>query len=154
MLPPLGAVVGGVAMLALAVGAPDPLVVDDYARIEDLAREELAADRRAAELGLRATATFSLDDDGRAAIAVELASDGPFVAPRELDLKLRHAARAEADRAMQLGGDGITYSGKIDLAGGRYAVELSAPDGDWRLAGSVARVPAAIELSPAGTADE
>jgi hypothetical protein len=148
MLPPFGAVVGGITMLALAVGAPDPLVVGDYARIEELTRAEFAADRRAAELDVRAAVTIMQEDEGRARITVELAGGPAFVSPLEIDVRLRHAARAAADRTVRLAREGGTYGGQTDLAAGRYTVELSPSDAAWRLAGDTVGHSASIELRP------
>jgi hypothetical protein len=147
MVPPFGAVIGGFAMLALAIGAPDALVVDDYAHIEDLTRAKFAADGRAAELDLRAVIVFALDDGGRTRVTVELEAGSAFSAPHELSLRLRHAARADADRTLLLVRNGGTYVGEVELAVGRYAIELSSTDAAWRLA-SMANLPAAVELSP------
>jgi hypothetical protein len=154
MLPPFGAVIGGFAMLALAVGSPDALVVDDYASIEELTRAGFAADRRAAELGLRASVALASTAAERTRIRVELATDSTFAMPYTLDLRLRHASRAEADRELLLARDGDAYVGHVDLAPGRYTLELSSPDPDWRLAGSVVGVPAVLGLEPTARAGE
>jgi hypothetical protein len=151
MLPPLFAVLGGVAMVYLAVGEPEALVVDDYARIEEITRERFARDRRAAELGLSAAVTFSERADGRTAIAVELAGAGDS-APRQLSLRLRHAAHAAADRAVLLERAAGGYVGTTDLAAGRYALELTGADADWRLAGSALAGTGTVALT-AGTQD-
>jgi hypothetical protein len=148
MLPPFGAVVGGIAMLALAVGAPDPLVVDDYSRIEELTRAEFAADRRAAELDVRAAVTIMQEEDGRARITAELAGGPAFISPPEIDVRLRHAARAAADRTVRLTREDGMYGAETDLAGGRYTVELSPSDATWRLAGNTVGGSARIELRP------
>jgi hypothetical protein len=152
MLPPLGAVIGGFAMLALAVGSPDALVVDDYASIEELTRARFAADRRAAELDLRAVVGLASSADNRTRLRVELATDSTFAMPSALELRFRHAARAEADREALLLRDGNAYVGHVDLAAGRYTLEVSSSETDWRLAGTVAGVPAVVELAaaPAG----
>jgi hypothetical protein len=152
MLPPFGAVIGGFAMLALAVGSPDALVVDDYAHIEDFTRAQFEADRRATELELHATVALASAAAGRARISVELAADDAFAAPHELTLRLRHAARADADREALLVRDGGAYVGETELAAGRYTLELSAPGSDWRLEGTVAGVPAVLELEAAAPA--
>jgi hypothetical protein len=149
MLPPFAAVVGGFAMLALAVGSPEALVVDDYAHIEDLTRAQFDADRRAAELGLRATVVLASTAAGRTRVSVELAADDAFALPRELRLRLRHAARAANDREALLVRDGDAYVGETELAVGRYTLELTEPRSDWRLEGTVAGVPAVLELAAA-----
>jgi hypothetical protein len=150
MMPPFGAVIGGVAMLLLAVASPEALVVDDYAHIEDLTRLQLAADRRAAELELHATVALEATQTDRARITVELSGGSAFVTPAELTLKLRHAARAEADRSVTLTRNGAAYAGEVDLAMGRYSLELLPSDAAFRLAGSFAGVPATVSIGASG----
>ena len=149
MAPPFGAVVGGFAMLALAIGSPDALVVDDYAHIEELTRARFAADRRAAELDLHAIVGLVRTSAGRTRIEVQLIAERAFAAPPELELRLRHAAHAEADRtALLVRGTGGTYSGETELTVGRYALELAPTVEDWRLAGELSSEPAVLELTP------
>jgi hypothetical protein len=149
MVPPFGAVAGGVAMLALAVGAPDPLVVDDYSRIEELTRAQFAADRRAAELDLGATvALAAAAEAGQTEVRVDLDGSSGFAPPPALSVRLRHAAHANADRHVTLERSGSGYSGEVALAGGRYTLELSDAERSWRLSGSVAALPAVLELRP------
>jgi hypothetical protein len=141
MVPPAGAVVGGVAMVILAVNMPADLVVADYSRIEELTHERFARDARAAEIGATANAA-----DGRAVVAVTL---GPGIAPvpPALQLALQHAARQSADVTVTLARVGANvYSAYFELATGRYDLELSPPDGSWRLAGSLAGLPQTIAL--------
>jgi hypothetical protein len=153
MVPPFGAVAGGVAMLALAVGAPDPLIVDDYSRIEELTRAQFAADRRAAELDLGATvALAAASETGQIAITVDLAGSSGFAPPPVVSVRLRHAAHASADRHVTLERGGSRYSGEVALAGGRYTLELSDAARTWRLSGSVAAPPAVLELRPEAAA--
>lgn len=134
MLPPFASVIGGVTMVYLAVGAPEALVVDDYARIEEITRERLAADRRAAELALTARVTLKPSGEGEFAVLVELGG----AEPAELSVRLRHAAYEAADRRLVLErGDG-PYQGRAELAPGRYDVEIEPADGSWRLAGQIA----------------
>lgn len=149
MVPPFGAVAGGVAMLTLAVGAPDPLVVDDYSRIEELTRAQFAADRRAAELDLGATVTLvAAGEAGQTEVTVELENSSGFAPPPVLSVRLRHAAHAGADRHVTLERSASAYSGEVTLAGGRYTLELSDAERSWRLSGSVAGLPAVLELRP------
>jgi hypothetical protein len=146
MVPPLGAVLGGFTMLALAIGTPEPLVVDDYAAIEDTTRAQFAADSRAAELHLQASVSIAVESSGLARVTVELAGDASFVAPHEINLRMRHVARADADRTAALVRANGKYAGEVQLANGRYALEISAADASWRLAGRVATLPAVLDL--------
>jgi hypothetical protein len=146
MLPPAASVVAGVALLYFAVHSPAPLVVDDYARIEEISREESQADARAAERGLEATLRLSADDSGATRLAVEVAGD-TAAPPSTLDLKLRHAGSETADRALVLHYDGREYVGRTDLAAGRYDFELTPSDRAWRLAGAVGGAPTTVRVT-------
>ena len=101
MLPPGASVVAGFALLYFAVHSPAPLVVDDYARIEEISREQWQADERAADRGLVATLRLNADERGATHFAVEVAGD-VGTPPSTLELKLRHAGNAAADRALVL----------------------------------------------------
>jgi hypothetical protein len=147
MLPPGASVAAGITLLYLAVHQPAPLVVDDYARIEEISREQSIADRRAAELGLEATLTLSAGDQGTTQVAVQLAGDSGT--PPTLELKLRHAGRETADRTLALTWDGRDYVGRTDLADGRYDFEIAPGDRTWRLAGAVGRAPTTVRVAAA-----
>jgi hypothetical protein len=149
MLPPLASVVGGVAMVYLAVGAPEALVVDDYARIEEITRERVAAERRAAELGVTARLELARRGADGVAVAVVLTGGAGFAAPPELILRARHAAREAADRTLALARRDGAYVGDTDLAAGRYDLELGPSDGAWRLTGTVAADRGSVTLAPA-----
>lgn len=151
MLPPAGAVAGGVAMLYLALNTSSDLVVSDYARIEEITEQRFARDARAAELDLAAQITFAEPGRGRAAVTVTL--DGREV-PSVIRLELQHAARHELDAAVTLGhapgaADNV-YSGELDLTPGHYELELGPLDQSWRLAGALGGLPATLELRAQG----
>jgi hypothetical protein len=148
MLPPGASVVAGFVLLYFAVHSPAPLVVDDYARIEEISHEQWLADERAAGRGLEATLRLRADERGATHFAVEVAGD-VGTPPPTLELKLRHAGNAAADRALVLDYDGRDYVGNTDLAAGRYDFELTPRDRAWRLAGAVGRAPTTVRVAAA-----
>jgi hypothetical protein len=147
MLPPLASVVGGVTMVYLAVGAPEALVVEDYARIEEITRERAAAERRAFELGVAASVERASGRGG--AIAVRLELDGDAEQPSELVLTLRHVAFEAADRSVLLARVEDVYLGTAALAAGRYELDLAPADSSWLVSGTLADGARAVRLEAA-----
>ena len=143
MLPPAFSVAGGVTMIYLANSTPSALVVEDYARIDEITNERFDRDRHAAELGLTATLTFA-----SAPSRVEVELDGPasFRAPRTLTLLLRHATDAAADVEIELPRAGNAYIAAAEPLHGRYRVELMPEDRAWRLGGEAPRLGGAVTL--------
>jgi hypothetical protein len=148
MLPPGASVVAGLALLYFAVHSPAPLVVDDYARIEEISREQSQADERAVDRGLEATLRLTEAERGATLFTVEITGD-VGASPPTLDLKLQHAGHASADRAIVLRFDGRKYVGSTDLVAGRYDFELAPNDRGWRLAGTVGRAPTTVHVAAA-----
>lgn len=145
MLPPLASVAGGVTMVYLAVGTPEALVVEDYSRIEDITRERYAAERRALELGVAARVVLEPASGEEVAVSVELDGAG---APEALVLALRHAAHPTADREVVLS-RAAGYRGIVELAAGRYQLDLRPADSSWLVSGAL--VPGAGEARLAAT---
>jgi len=146
MLPPGASVIAGFALLYFALHSPAPLVVDDYSRIEEISREQSQADQRAASRGLEATLRLLAGERGATEIAVKVSGDVGTPQPT-LELKLRHAGNAAADRALVVAYDGNEYVGDTDLAAGRYDFELAPSDRAWRLAGAVGRAPTTVHVA-------
>ena len=174
MLPPAASVAGGLTMIYLATSVPATLVVEDYARIEEITSARFARDDRAAALGLEAALEFALASgaDARASTADRTdrgdsadhavgagrtatvtitarlsTTDDAFIAPGAVMLKLRHATSRAADRELVLARVGSDYFTQGALAPGRYAVELVALDESWRLGGSLTRVPGTLRIT-------
>lgn len=145
MLPPAFSVAGGVTMIYLANSTSSALVVQDYARIDEITSERFERDRQAAELGLIAELTFA-----SAPARVEVTLDGPasFRAPHTLKLFLRHATDPGADRELELLRSGNTYMAAADSLQGRYRVELMPDDLTWRLGGEASQLIGAMTLEP------
>ena len=146
MLPPLLSIVGGLTMVHLAIRNPVALVVADYARIEALTSERHARDAQAAALDLRAELSFAPEPDGQVRVRLMPASSGS-VWPDALHLRLQHVAYDSADRTLLLRRQDAAYAGVVSLAAGVYEVELLPPDGAWRLAGTLRRLPDALVLA-------
>jgi uncharacterized protein len=146
MAPPAASVVAGLTLAYFAVHDPSPLVVDDYANIEQIASEESAADRRAGELALGATLTLRADREGTVSITAELPRTAVAL-PTTLTLRLRHAANPAADRMLELQYDGDAYRGRTALATGRYDFDLGPADRSWRLAGAVGSAPTTVHVA-------
>jgi hypothetical protein len=116
----------------------------------------LAAERVAADLGIRATLAIDL---ASGAIEARLVADQPLDPPKTLQLLFSHPAFANRDRIVALTAampdtDGTpVWSGHlVDVPDGRWYVILA--DGDtWRLTGSWSGA-AALHLEPAGAADD
>lgn len=144
---PLAAVVGGFAMLALALESDDGLVVDDYYRRGMEINRELARDRAAAARDLQALLRV---DGSRRQASLRLHGWHDALPPR-LELRLLHATRAGFDRVFVLhpADDGTYRAAPLGLVSGRYYVHLAADD--WRLLG-VLEVPGArqLRLRPGG----
>jgi hypothetical protein len=148
MLPPGASVVAGLGLAYLAVHEPSALVVDDYANIEEIAREESVADARASELKLEATLALSTDRAGNTRVTVEFANAPAGAPPGTLLLRLQHASNPAADRALVLQYDGRVYQGRTTLgAAGRYDFELWPTDRAWRLAGAVGGAPTVVHVA-------
>lgn len=143
---PLASVVGGFAMLYLAVASNDGLVVDDYYRHGKEINRALDRDRAAAALGLRA---LLLLDERRHAARVLLNLSRERL-PQQLEVIFQHATRQGFDRRLLLmRAEGGAYETVLEgLAPGHYYIQLAT--GTWRLVGSI-HLPqdARAEIQPA-----
>lgn len=119
---PALAVLGGMAMIVIAVVSDDGLVVDDYYKRGKEINRVLERDRVAATLQL--SAAFSIDARNVAAVELRSAVNAPL--PQSVALNLAFATRAGIDQTVQL---------QRVSAAGRYAGELSRPliDGRWHV---------------------
>ncbi|HVY66187.1 MAG TPA: FixH family protein [Gammaproteobacteria bacterium] len=147
MLPPAASVIGGFVLLYFAVESPNALVVDDYARIEEISAAEAVADRHAAERGLAADVALSAGERGDTRLTVQVTGDLGAAPPATLVLRLRHAGNAAGDRTVTLTFDGRAYGGRAALIDGRYDFAIEPEDGVWRLAGAVGRAPTTVHVT-------
>jgi len=145
MLPPALAVAGGLVMLYLAAGTPSALVVEDYARIEELTNERFARDREASRLGIAAEIRI---ERGAGRIVVAVSGNDEFDPADSLILALRHATDDASDIELVLPRRGAVYAAAADPASGRYLVELTDDARSWRLAAGARRLDGLIALVP------
>jgi len=152
---PASAVVASLYTVSLAVRTTDSLVVTSEDGMDVVTSRHLAAERVAADLGIRATLAIDLESG---AIEARLVADEALDPPKTLQLLFSHPAFASRDRVVALTAarpdtDGTpVWSGHlVDVPDGRWYVVLA--DGDtWRLTGSWSGA-AALRLEPAGAAD-
>jgi hypothetical protein len=132
MVAPAVAVVAGLATLVLAVRGGDAVVADDYYRRGLAINRVLERDRRARELGLAASVSFS---GGR--VRVVLARD----VPGPVRFRLIHPTRAGSDQVVQLRDVAPrVYEGELEQADDeRRLLVLEDLAGTWRLTGTRAR---------------
>ncbi len=153
---PASAVVASLYTVSLAVRTTDSLVVTSEDGMDVVAARHLAAERFAAERGLRATLTFDLESG---AIRAKLSADATMDWPKTLQLLFSHPAFANRDQRITMtaampDSDGSPlWSGHfVDIPGGRWYVVLA--DGDaWRLSGSWSGA-SVLHLEPAGATDD
>jgi uncharacterized protein len=143
---PAAAVVAAIATLLIAMSGPGDSGDRRVHRVAQTQTADLAPDRAAARLALRAEAL--LGEAGAVTIRVE----GKAPRAPALQLDLRHVTDPRRDRRARLvhAGDGV-YLGRLDAAraNGDYNVELVPLDGGWRLVARLGSDRAALVLRPA-----
>ncbi|MFY8134916.1 MAG: FixH family protein [Aquimonas sp.] len=142
---PMTAVVAGLSTLAIAIrsGSTDavPDVVRRTLQIQDA---DIAADRRAIELGLRGEIRFDADTG-----AIEAQMLGLDAGTPALTLRLLHAGRASRDLEVRLVQAGEAWHGRVEGAKGQaWNIELSAADHSWRVGGRLDPGATRSELIP------
>ncbi|MDT3678366.1 MAG: FixH family protein [Burkholderiaceae bacterium] len=135
---PAAALLGGIVTLWLAVTTSDSLVVDDYYREGRAINQQLARDRLAGALGLRAELRFEpAPATGSApAVTLQLAAERGSAWPPELGLRVVHATIASLDREYRLEhvGDGrYRAAGSAPQAAGHWLVQIEDAGRTWRL---------------------
>jgi hypothetical protein len=125
---PLATVAAGVALVAIALDAPDATGADAVRRTGQQQTADLGPDLAAARGRYAATLTLA---DGRVAVVLDGA------APRDLTVVLRHPGDASRDRSVALAAhDGRRWSAPVDVATAHdWNLELVPGDGAWRLVG-------------------
>ncbi|XZG68735.1 FixH family protein [Chitinibacteraceae bacterium HSL-7] len=128
---PAVSVVGGIAMMYLAVTTNDGLVTADYYKEGRAINEVLDRDHKAAALGL--TAQILLGDDSR---SVRVLLNKPITG--QIVLKLQHPTREGFDQHLPLHAESpLVYTAKLDKAldQPRWLIELADDAQQWRLNG-------------------
>lgn len=128
---PIAAVIAGFVTLWLAIEQPHALVVDDYSKIGLTQERDAARDATAAALHLRADLAISASGQ------IDLQLVG--TRPASLALKLIHPTLANYDQQLILkrNAEGHYIGAVSQPLNGRRYVQLIAPDGTWRLDGSI-----------------
>lgn len=136
---PASAVIASLYTVSLAVRTTDSLVVASEDGMDVVAGRHLAAERRARELGLRATLNLNT---ASGAIILTLAADSNVDWPTSLELLLSHPAFAENDMTIALtrslpdASGNPTWSGHfVEVPDGRWYLVLENGDA-WRLSGT------------------
>lgn len=129
---PASVVIASLVTIWLAVSRPNPMVVDDYARIARSIEQRHERDLAAAALGVSANVRF-IPDAGL--VVVRLAPGS--VVPDSLELRLSHPLIEERDRIVQLTSSPEGWSGSLETPAGRWYVQLYPGDRSWRLSGEL-----------------
>ncbi len=136
-------VVASISMLFVALAHDDSRVHDNYYKEGLAINQQLAADRTALQLDLRAALRF--DADGHAALQLS----GDIAPPAQLQLQLIHPLDNRRDHTLTFVHLGSRdYATAIaELPQGRWHLELGDPtDTRWRLRGS-ARLGAGVDIA-------
>lgn len=142
---PASVVAASMFTIWLATRSPNPMVVDDYSRINRSTELRRERDIAAAALGLEANIRFIPGAD-----LVELRLSPATVEPEGLQLRLSHPLVAERDHVVDLVRTPAGWSGSLPPLEGRWYVQLYPRDGSWRLAGELAGE-AELRLAPPAT---
>ncbi|GGE60251.1 hypothetical protein GCM10011533_10980 [Streptosporangium jomthongense] len=147
---PLSAITFSMFMLVVASNMKDTMVTDDYSKEGRGINLEIARDKAAADMGLRADMAFE-----NRSILLNVSTEQGAAGFPYLILKLFHPTLSQKDRTIQFRNDGNGhYTGNmLDDIKGRWYYELTGPDNVWRLKGE-ARLPTEgyLHLSPQGSA--
>jgi hypothetical protein len=149
---PASAVIASLYTVSLAFRTTDSLVVTSDDGMDVVAERQLAAERQAQDLSLRAVLAI---DTSSGAIHATLTAGAPVDWPKTLDLLLSHPAFAARDRTITLTASrpddagNPTWSGHfVGMPEGRWYIVLA--DGDaWRLSSTWSGA-STLELVPAG----
>jgi len=147
MIPPAGAVVGGLFTFYLA-GGPPALVVDDYGKIAMVTEQRANRDKTARELDLAAhIEIMPRGDDGTFDFRVKLTGNLKVAEfPQYLHLRLIHPTLPDMDVDTALLASEGMYLGAIRNGNTRMYLQLTDPDEAWRLTGELLAAVSSIEL--------
>lgn len=129
---PTSVVIASMVTIWLAVSRPNPMVVDDYSRIARSIEQRRERDLAAAALGV--TARIRLITDA-GLVMVRLAPES--VEPASLELRFSHPLVQERDQVVKLTRSPEGWSGNLEIAVGRWYVQLYPGDLAWRLSGEL-----------------
>jgi hypothetical protein len=129
---PLLAVVGGIAMLIIAVKTDDGLVKDDYYSHGKNINRTLVRDKAASEHALKATLMFDYTNN---TVTATITAKPGYAIPDYINVDLLHATRAGNDKTvtLQRTPGGKYFSVIPELVDGHWIIQLSADN--WRMSG-------------------
>lgn len=127
MIPPLAAVIGGIAMVVLTARQPMPMVVDDYGKIGLVTERNHDRDRAARKSGIRAELEYRSDVR---LLSLRLEN----TRPEWLEIELLHPTLAGRDATLRLFPQNGRYQVRVpETVQGRYHLQVLPPGGEWRL---------------------
>lgn len=145
---PAAGVIALAATIMLAMRDPVDGSAARTQRIAQIQMEDLAADRMAAEQGIRAHLTANA---GSGEFELALLAVDADIAPPVLTLAMRHPVREAQDRRVTLTRAGDRWHGRTDPWPPHQAwnLQLVADSPAWRIAGRLAADATEAELAPA-----
>ena len=129
---PASVVIASFFTIWLAISHPNPMVVDDYARIARSTELRMERDQAAAALGVTARIRFIAGAD-----IVDVVLEPPVVSPESLQLRLSHPLLEDRDKVIDLVRMPGGWSGEVAPPDGRWYLQLYPGDGTWRLSGEL-----------------
>lgn len=129
----------------LAVNSPNPMVVDDYARIARATEKRMERDDAAAALGVTAEIRLVV---GAGVVEVRLSPEAAN--PESLELRLSHPLIETRDQVVELTRVPGGWSGVLEPPEGRWYLQLYPGDRAWRLSGEL-EGQRELVLAPTGT---
>lgn len=129
---PASVVVASLFTAWLAVSSPNPMVVDDYARIARATEKRMERDEAAAALGVTAEIRLVA---GAGVVEVRLSPEEAN--PDALELRLSHPLVEARDHIVHLRRVPGGWSGSLEPLEGRWYLQLYPGDRSWRLSGEL-----------------
>lgn len=142
---PGSVVIASFVTLWLAISRPNPMVVDDYARIARSTEQRLERDQAAAALGVHAEIRLIAG-----ANIVEIRLLPETVVPESLELRLSHPLIEERDQIVSMMRVPGGWSAELEPPVGRWYLQLYPGDRSWRLSGEL-HGQRELVLAPIGT---
>jgi hypothetical protein len=134
MIPPAGAVIGGIITVYLAFANQPELVVEDYGSIDNTTALKMQREQTASNMELEAEVRLARDSSGSFFLKVTLTQgDDGRPLPDMLRATLVHSTKSEFDREAQLLRTDDVYQGQIDIPASNYYLQLQDPDRTWQL---------------------
>ena len=141
---PGSVVIASFVTLYLVLNSPNPMVVDDYARIARSTEKRMEREHAAAELGLEAEIRMV-----RGADVIEVRLQPEEVVPETLQLRLSHPLVEERDKIIELKRSPGGWTAQLAPPEGRWYLQLYPSDRSWRLSGEL-HGQSELVLAPAG----